>query len=175
MTAQELRAVAAATSDELTGLLNRRGFLAAAGQALELCRRAASPVAMMYCDLDRFKQINDSFGHVEGDHVLKVFAGLLRSTFRSSDIVARLGGDEFVVMLTNADPATVDAAIRRMETELAAHALRAPRGYALGCSVGVVSFDGENLPDLDAMLCAADEKMYAVKKMHGRNKDSMPG
>lgn len=181
MTSQELRAVAAATSDDLTGLLNRRGFLSAAGQALELCRRAASPVAMLYCDLDRFKQINDTFGHVEGDHVLRVFAGMLRSTFRSSDIVARLGGDEFVVMLTNADPATVEAAVRRMEAELAAHALQSQRGYALGCSLGVMSFDGANLPGLDAMLAMADENMYAVKRKnrrhrrHRRHEDNTPG
>lgn len=169
MTSQELRAVAAATSDDLTGLLNRRGFLSAAGQALDLCRRAASPVAMLYCDLDRFKQINDTYGHVEGDHVLRVFAGILRSTFRSSDIVARLGGDEFVVMLTNADPATVNAAISRMETELAAYALRTQRGYALDCSVGVITFEGTALPDLEAMLSAADEKMYTVKSNHRKN------
>lgn len=175
MTAQELKALAAATSDDLTGLLNRRGFLAAAGQALELCRRAENPVAMLYCDLDRFKQINDTYGHVEGDHVLKVFAGMLRSTFRSSDIVARLGGDEFVAMLTNADPAAVGAAIDRIERELAAYSLQARRGYALGCSLGFATFGGKDLPDVDVMLAAADDNMYAMKRSRRENRDGIPG
>ncbi|WP_327196064.1 GGDEF domain-containing protein [Noviherbaspirillum sp. Root189] len=119
---------------------------------------------MLYCDLDRFKSINDGFGHLEGDYVLRQFAGILRSTFRSSDVLARLGGDEFVVMLTNADPATIDAAMVRVEKEFSAFANLTPRGYPLGCSLGLVSYEGHRLPDLDTMIAAADARMYAMKK-----------
>lgn len=163
-TVQELRAVAAATTDDLTGLLNRRGFLSVAGQTIEVCRRTKTPVAVLYCDLDGFKSINDRFGHVVGDDVLRQFAAILRSTFRSSDVLARLGGDEFVIMLTKVDPSTIDAAMARIEKELAAFAHMTPHGYSLGCSLGFVTYEGHLLPDIGTMIAAADARMYAVKK-----------
>lgn len=169
ITVQELHAVAAAITDDLTGLLNRRGFLSMASKTLELCRRTETPVAMLYCDLDQFKSINDQYGHSEGDYVLRQFAGILCSTFRSSDVLARLGGDEFVVMLTKVDPGAIDAAMARIETEFATYARLAPRGYSPRCSFGFVTYEGHLLPDLDTMIAAADARMYAVKRQrsHG--------
>lgn len=164
ITIQELQAVAAAITDDLTGLLNRRGFLSTAGQTLELCRRTQTPIAMLYCDLDQFKSINDRYGHSEGDNVLRKFAQILHSTFRSSDVVARLGGDEFVVMLTNVDAGAIDAAMVRIEKEFAEFNRLTPCDYSPGCSLGVVTYKGHQLPELDTMIAAADAEMYAVKK-----------
>jgi diguanylate cyclase (GGDEF)-like protein len=172
MAQQELRSFAAATLDHLTGLLNRRGFLPMAERTLELCRRTQSSVVMLYCDLNEFKTINDRFGHAEGDHVLKVFADILRSTFRSCDVVARLGGDEFVALLVNTDAIGTSAAIRRIEEQLASNVKLAGRGYSVGCSIGSATFEPGALSDIETMLSASDKQMYATKaisKKQGRS------
>src|SRR5260370_27884397 len=91
-----------ALTDELTGLYNRRGFLALAERQLKLGRRSGRGMLLFMMDLDRLKQINDSFGHFEGDRALKHTAHALEETFRDSDVVARLGGDEFAVLAIEA-------------------------------------------------------------------------
>ena len=98
MAEQELFAMELATIDELTRIPNRRGFEAMSEQALSLCQRLGKPVSLLYFDLDLFKQINDQFGHAEGDRALQDFSALLTRSFRQSDIIGRLGGDEFAVM-----------------------------------------------------------------------------
>lgn len=114
MAEQELAAVQLATMDELTMVSNRRGFEALAVHALALCRRLQRPAALLFFDLDGFKEVNDTFGHAEGDRALTTFATLLQQTFRESDVIGRLGGDEFAVLLTNAADAESDAAITRL-------------------------------------------------------------
>ena len=91
-----------AITDELTGLYNRRGFLAAATHQLKLAHRNAQSVLLFYCDVDNLKAINDSFGHREGDLALVRTANALERTFRDSDILARPGGDEFAVLASEA-------------------------------------------------------------------------
>lgn len=83
-------------TDELTGLSNRRGFLKLAGYLFNKCQREEQNFTLLFFDLDKFKHINDRFGHAEGDKVLKIFANVLLRNFRYNDVVARLGGDEFV-------------------------------------------------------------------------------
>jgi PleD family two-component response regulator len=90
------------TTDELTGVDNRRGFLIHGEQLLNVARRSGQPVAIVFVDLDRFKQINDTFGHAEGDRALVATAAVLRRSLRETDIVARIGGDEFVALAVNA-------------------------------------------------------------------------
>src|SRR4030042_4829587 len=87
-------------TDELTGLYNRRGFFTFAEQEIKLANRLRRELYLLYADLDNLKEINDSFGHMEGDSVLIETAKILRETFRQSDIIARIGGDEFVAILT---------------------------------------------------------------------------
>lgn len=88
-------------TDELTGLLNRRGFHMELGRALARAQRNHETGLLLLCDLDRFKTINDSHGHLAGDAVLCAVAALLQAKTRRSDYVARLGGDEFVVLMTH--------------------------------------------------------------------------
>jgi GGDEF domain-containing protein len=97
---RELRSLA--LTDDLTGLYNRRGFLASATQQLKLARRNTKESLLLFCDLDNLKQINDSYGHVEGDGALVRTADTLEQTFRHSDVLARLGGDEFAVLALEA-------------------------------------------------------------------------
>src|SRR6267142_1804814 len=91
-----------ALTDELTGLYNRRGFMALAERQLKLARRSGRGMLLFMTDVDCLKQINDSFGHFEGDRALKRTADVLEETFRGSDVVARLGGDEFAVLAIEA-------------------------------------------------------------------------
>src|SRR5712664_463698 len=91
-----------ALTDELTGLYNRRGFMAVAERQLKLGRRSGRGMLLFVMDVDRMKHINDSFGHSEGDRALKRTADALEETFRDSDVVARLGGDEFAVLAIEA-------------------------------------------------------------------------
>ena len=97
---RELRSLA--LTDELTSLYNRRGFWASATQQLKLAHRNTKEALIFFCDLDNLKQINDSYGHGEGDRALVRAANALAQTFRNSDILARLGGDEFAVLASEA-------------------------------------------------------------------------
>lgn len=102
MAEQELAALQLATIDELTMISNRRGFEALAQHAINMCLRKGEPASLMYFDLDRFKPINDRFGHAEGDRALGDFSKLLQQTFRESDVIGRIGGDEFAVFASGA-------------------------------------------------------------------------
>ena len=84
-----------ALTDELTGLYNRRGFICLSEVQLKLARRSGCDMVLFFIDVDGLKQINDSFGHSEGDNALIRTAEVLRMTFRESDVLARIGGDEF--------------------------------------------------------------------------------
>lgn len=99
----EFAAVSAATTDELTGLFNRRGFNQLVRFTLSVARRRAEPLTLGWLDLDRFKEINDRYGHEEGDKALKVMAQLMRSSFREADLLVRFGGDEFAVLFADTD------------------------------------------------------------------------
>jgi diguanylate cyclase (GGDEF)-like protein len=164
MAEQELAAMQLATMDELTLLSNRRGFLALAMHTLAVCRRLGKPASLLHFDLDRFKQINDGYGHAEGDRALTHFAELLKQTFRESDVLGRLGGDEFAVLLSDAGRESVSAALDRLAAAVADHNREARRGYELLYSVGAVEFDADRHPDIGALLAEADARMYADKR-----------
>ncbi|MDH4132624.1 MAG: sensor domain-containing diguanylate cyclase, partial [Gemmatimonadota bacterium] len=93
MVERELGAIQMATMDELTGIANRRGFIMLAEHSVHLCSRQGMPASLVFLDLNRFKPINDRFGHAEGDRALTAFARLLGSVCRDSDLCARIGGD----------------------------------------------------------------------------------
>ncbi len=168
MVEQELAAVQLATMDELTGLSNRRGFQDLARHALELCRRVERPTALLFFDLDLFKEINDRHGHAEGDRALADFAGLLRHNFRDSDVIGRLGGDEFAVLATNSTAANLAVALGRLQAAVQQHNATQGRVYDLFFSVGAVDFDPAGHTDIDALMAAADEQMYLQKQAKRR-------
>lgn len=159
------KAVEQANSDALTGLANRRGLMAKLDYALN---KRKQPLALMYIDLDKFKPINDTYGHEMGDAVLKKTADLFTANVRENDLVARIGGDEFVLVLW-------DITDRKLLEERAAKVLAAISEpmwvndirVKIGGSIGITiaPTDGETP---EALMAAADETMYAVKKA-GRN------
>lgn len=173
MAEQELAAVQLATMDELTMISNRRGFEALAQHALNVCRRLHKPTALLFFDLNLFKQINDRFGHAEGDRALCDFATLLKQVFRDSDVIGRLGGDEFAALLTDTGPAATTSALSRLDEALAAHNQLAQRGYELCYSVGATAFEAGRHPGVADMMRDADERMYAHKRA-GRTAPTPP-
>jgi two-component system, cell cycle response regulator len=150
--------------DELTGLYNRRGFLSLARQHQKFARRTKKGFWLICLDVDRLKQINDRFGHREGDAALVATAEVLRKTFRESDVMARLGGDEFVVLAIQAEDDAVGPMITRLQEKLDLHNRQESRGYEVALSVGVVRFDPAGGTSLAELLIKADEALYEQKR-----------
>jgi diguanylate cyclase (GGDEF)-like protein/PAS domain S-box-containing protein len=159
-----------AVRDELTGLLNRRGFRDLAAQELKVARRSGRADAVLYLDLDGFKQVNDVHGHAEGDVALRTLADVLRTTLREGDIIARLGGDEFAVyapgLARRGEGAVVAARIAAAVRDHSAAAQARGRPYRLATSVGVAEVEPGD--DLDALLGRADAALYAQKAARKR-------
>lgn len=152
-----------ATHDALTGLANRRLFYDRLQQALHRARRHQMRLAVLYLDLDRFKDINDTHGHDVGDAVLTEVARRLLRCVRESDTVARIGGDEFTILLEEvADHAAVTAALRKISQALAEGADFYGLPIALEASIGHALFPDDGASE-DALLRAADQSMYRAK------------
>ena len=159
----ELNAFQLATVDELTRVSNRRGFMALAQNSLSLCARQQSPVSLVYFDLDKFKPINDRYGHAEGDRALVAFAYLMRKTFRESDVFARLGGDEFAVLLTNSPARLAADIVERFREQVEFYNREAGRGYDIRFSEGIVSLCPDRDSTVEDLLERADRLMYRNK------------
>ncbi len=151
-------------TDEMTGLLNRRGFLGMANARLALARRTKAPIALLFADVNGLKQINDQLGHEEGDRAIKDAARTLRGLFREGDVVARLGGDEFVALLPNFAPAARDPLLARLAATIRAQVDQEPRPYKLSMSAGVTFMDWEGGCGLEELLAEADRLMYTRKR-----------
>jgi diguanylate cyclase (GGDEF)-like protein len=165
---KDLMAEHLAATDALTKLANRRGFESFARQALGMCKRLNRPATLVYFDLNGFKQINDWFGHAEGDRVLRTFATALVSVFRESDAVARLGGDEFVVLLTDSSVEETAYAVSRMRRWIDEENRLGGRGYEIRFSAGQVGFDVTKHESIEDLLKEADAAMYREKEGGGR-------
>jgi diguanylate cyclase (GGDEF)-like protein len=163
MVADELTAFQTATTDDLTRISNRRGFMQLAQYSLNFCARQGKPATLAFLDLDRFKPINDIYGHAEGDRALVAFAETMRATFRNTDLFARLGGDEFVVLLTSAARQEAEMVIAKFAAALCACNTQAKRGYDLAFSCGMVQFEPDKHRAIDTLLAEGDAQMYAVK------------
>ncbi|CAG9216021.1 MULTISPECIES: sensor domain-containing diguanylate cyclase [Paraburkholderia] len=164
MAEQEISAVQLATTDELTGLSNRRGFEALAQHAIRLCKRAQKPASLLFFDLNGFKNINDVHGHAEGDRALIAFATVLQTALRDSDVIGRLGGDEFVVLLSDSDEEGTAQTIARLRHQLDVHNQSAQAPYQLHCSVGTATYAPDSSQSIDDLLAQADGAMYANKR-----------
>jgi diguanylate cyclase (GGDEF)-like protein len=162
---RELRYLA--LTDDLTCLYNRRGFFAAATQQLRMARRNAKNMLLIFCDLDRLKEINDKYGHREGDLALVRTADALEDAFRDSDILARLGGDEFAVLAPDASVQDQSMLLDRLE-KCVKKANAAESRYKLAVSVGVARFDPKRAVTLGVLMAQADDAMYEQKRRKAR-------
>jgi two-component system cell cycle response regulator len=156
-----------ALTDELTGLYNRRGFMALAERQLKLGRRSGRGMLLFVMDVDRLKQINDSFGHFEGDLALKRTANALEETFRDSDVVARLGGDEFAVLAIEAAGHSETTIKTRLFECLKSFSSEQSR-YEISLSLGVARFDPRNRTSIGELMAKADQSMYEQKRRRAR-------
>ena len=151
--------------DELTGLNNRRGFLTLAQQQMKVAERTGGEFFLLYLDLDKFKQINDTLGHPTGDCALIDTADILRKTFRNSDVIARLGGDEFVVAVLEAGADRVENLTARLMEIMADHNVQADRPYHLEMSIGSVQYRHRLTTTIEDLLADADAAMYVQKRL----------
>ncbi|MDO9411473.1 MAG: GGDEF domain-containing protein [Pseudolabrys sp.] len=158
----------AATTDGLTGLLNRRAFIETATKMYAAQGARGEPVTLLMFDLDHFKSVNDRFGHATGDSVLKVFAQTAMGSVRVTDIVARLGGEEFVAMV----PEPMEGACTVAERLRAAYEIAGLMvdDIAVNSTVSIgMATSYSTVPDIDALLQRADEALYLAKR-EGRNR-----
>lgn len=164
MVERELQAIQLASLDDLTKVSNRRGFLFLAKYSLKLCTRQKIPATLAFLDMDKFKAINDEFGHSEGDFALTTFASLMKASLRDSDLFARWGGDEFVALLTDTTRQQAQETLERCSQSLAQYTQDANLGYAIAFSFGAVEFDPDKHTTVDALLADGDSLMYKVKQ-----------
>jgi diguanylate cyclase (GGDEF)-like protein/putative nucleotidyltransferase with HDIG domain len=159
------QAESSATTDFLTGLPNARSLFVHLAQEVARCKRMKTGLAVMVCDIDGFKQINDSFGHLEGDKLLREFSTRLKDACRGYDYVARMGGDEFVITSPGltAEAAT-EKAMRLNEVAVEAGKQTCGREI-ITLSVGT-AFCPEDGYDVERLLADADRRMYSMKQVH---------
>jgi diguanylate cyclase (GGDEF)-like protein/PAS domain S-box-containing protein len=154
--------------DALTGLANRRLFLQSLGEALSRARRHDRQFGIIFLDMDRFKEINDAFGHLAGDDLLKVFAQRLKDCVRKEDVVARFGGDEFAILAEDIrQPDDLAAMAQKVLTLTGRPTQLNGRTVTVGTSLGIALFP-RNGRIADELLHAADSAMYRAKDQ-GRN------
>jgi diguanylate cyclase (GGDEF)-like protein len=152
-----------ALTDELTGLYNRRGFMAVAERQMKLGRRSGRGMLLFMIDVDGLKKINDAYGHSEGDAALKSASVVLEETFRDSDVVARLGGDEFAVLAIEAAGHS-ESTIETRLLECLKSINRRESGYNISMSFGLARFDPEGCASIEELLMSADQALYEQKR-----------
>ena len=162
------RIASLAYSDPLTGLANRTSLMPALDQAVQRARRRNSKLAVVFLDLDGFKEINDVYGHDAGDALLIELAGRLRDNLRSSDLIARLGGDEFLVVLEEVqDAGPVETVAKKLLVETVRPYSLPGAQASVTASIGISIFP-DDAADATALMKHADMAMYAAKQA-GKN------
>ncbi len=157
-----------AVTDDLTAVLNRRGFMELAAISVDNSQRTGDPLAIAVLDLDHFKKVNDTFGHRAGDVVLREVAAAAASCLRGHDVFARIGGEEFVALISNADPVVAQLVAERMRAKVGS--LRIAVQDALVCctvSIGVASYVAD--VTVERLVECADAALYAAKR-EGRDR-----
>ncbi len=150
-----------ANNDALTGLANRRVFEDRIDAMLEGARRHDRPISIASMDLDHFKQVNDNFGHAEGDRVLQLVAEAMKKTVRRSDLLVRMGGDEFLLVLPDTSLKAAQALTERLCQAIQKLKVKVPDGRQLGISIGLIQYQ----PGMgrEELLVKADEILYQAK------------
>jgi diguanylate cyclase (GGDEF)-like protein len=158
-----------AIRDPLTGLFNRRHFEAQALQALKRARRDGGPVSLVMSDIDHFKSINDTHGHVNGDRALRRLAEIIRATIREADTPGRLGGEEFGLLLPGVDRDGARVLAERLRKATEETILRLPHDKILSMTVSLGVAQAHPDDTLESLVTRADTALYAAKN-GGRNR-----
>jgi diguanylate cyclase (GGDEF)-like protein len=155
--------------DELTGLLNRRGFLSAASWYIALAKRNKSSFICIYIDLDKLKSINDTYGHAHGDIAIKAIAAILNKTFRKTDVIGRMGGDEFTVLALDYSESGYNRIIKQIDFLVEEYNRENDNPWKLGYSCGIALSSQEHGFDIDTLLKFADQALYKEKQEKKKN------
>jgi diguanylate cyclase (GGDEF)-like protein len=159
-----------AMQDELTGLSNRRFIMEALALLLAQARRSGKPVSILMLDVDHFKSINDTYGHLTGDRVLRHLAAGLRNRLREQDMAGRWGGEEFLVVLPDTDAAGAVALADHLRAYVESAGWSTPDGRSISLTVSIGVHTCDSAPEvLDTVISAADEALYRAKQA-GRNR-----
>lgn len=150
--------------DDLTGLYNRRGFFALADQQIKLASRTRKGFLLMMMDLDSFKQVNDVYGHLEGDQALRNSAEFLKKALRQTDIISRLGGDEFAAIAIEASRESSLIIYKRLGDIVHQEQEKLQKPYRLSMSVGIAYFYPEKPVSFQELFEDADAKLYRQKR-----------
>jgi diguanylate cyclase (GGDEF)-like protein len=161
-------------TDALTCLYNRRHFFEAAREQMALGLRHNFKVACLIIDIDHFKQINDTYGHLAGDDIIIKVGGLLNSIRREGELLARYGGDEFVICLFNTDSEKALLAAERFRKQIKVHEFKSPHypDMRLTVSMGLSIYPQDHITNIDELMKAADKALYRSKR-DGRDRVTM--
>jgi diguanylate cyclase (GGDEF)-like protein len=167
---REAHVLALSKTDPLTAVLNRRAFMEILEVEFSKARRYTTPMSFVMVDLDHFKSVNDRYGHLAGDQVLRSAAGAIKASLRASDVVARYGGEEFALLLPNTD--------RRGAEEVAERCRRLMRDTPViagqstivtTASMGLATFPAEGIERIEDLIARADAALYRAKE-NGRDR-----
>jgi diguanylate cyclase (GGDEF)-like protein len=150
--------------DELTGLYNRRAFLALGEQHLRLTRRTKKSFLLCFADLDKLKHINDTYGHREGDIAIIKTAEILKMTFRQADIIARFGGDEFTIIAIDATSEDMRVLKNNLQNNVDKYNQGVKKPYQIHISMGVALYEKSEDPTLERLISLADNDLYDQKR-----------
>jgi diguanylate cyclase (GGDEF)-like protein/putative nucleotidyltransferase with HDIG domain len=159
------QAESSATTDYLTGLPNARSLFVHLAQEVARCRRMKTSLAVLVCDIDGFKAINDSFGHLEGDKLLREFTSRLKDVCRGYDYVARMGGDEFVITAPGLTPEAAKEKAERLNQAAIESGRHVCGREVITLSVGMATCPDDGF-DVERLLSEADRRMYSMKQLH---------
>jgi len=156
--------------DSLTGACNRGYGLSLLERELKFARRRKTPFLLIYIDIDDFKNINDTFGHGEGDQALKKVVKLLKSALREIDIICRMGGDEFLLIFPDSSQKNLPIINERFNKNLIKLNQTIKKPYKISFSIGISCYDPDNPQSIDELIRIADNKMYEEKKKNFKRK-----
>ena len=155
--------------DELTQVHNYRYLDRRLNQEIKRCRKSGEPLSVVYVDLDEFKKVNDTYGHISGNSVLAQVGALLKIVGRHEDMIGRMGGDEFLVLLPEVDRDEAQIFAERIREKFASHVFHLKPGEAidyLSVSLGVATMPSD-ATDKEGLIMAADQAMYRAKQAGG--------
>ena len=159
-----------ASIDEMTGFMNKRSGLNFLEQAIENSGQQGEPLSVVFVDVDGLKQVNDRYGHEEGDYYIQQIAKVIRGNVDSQDVVFRYGGDEFVLILLNCSKETAHKILKRIVAKLGEYSEKINKDYSLEISYGIAEHGEQEIEDVQQLLARADQEMYLQKRKRKVNR-----
>ncbi len=151
-------------TDYLTGIYNRRYFIGTLVKEFEKARRYHLPLSLVIIDIDHFKQINDTYGHLRGDSVIVEVSQILKSNLRSHDVLARYGGEEFVLLLPMTGKDEAGKTADKLLGLIKEHEFSGLKDSSVTVSIGVCSYPGDGIDNIDKLIARSDDSLYLAKK-----------